>query len=179
MSEQNSNLESLRYPIGKFVFPDALSEASVTAWINDISNLPDQLIQLVDGWSEEQFLRTYRNGSWNCIQLINHLIDSHSNAIIRFKLALTEDYPTIRPYKEQLFAQLADSINAPVDQSLLFIKLMHARWVIMLNSIQKVEWERKLFHPESKRDFTLYQLLALYAWHGKHHLTHIKIAQQN
>lgn len=179
MSVKNSNNESLRYPIGKFAFPDTFSEASIAGWINDISKLPEQLIQLVDGLSEDQLLLTYREGGWNCIQLINHLIDSHSNSIIRFKLALTEDYPTIRPYKEELFALLADSVHAPVDQSLLLIKLMHARWVILLNSIKKEEWERKLFHPDSKRDFTLYQLLALYAWHGKHHLAHIKLTQQN
>lgn len=179
MTAQNSNLESLRYPIGKFVFPDTFSESTITSWINEISLVPDQIIQLVEGWTKAQLLRTYRVGGWNCIQLISHLIDSHSNSIIRFKLALTEDYPTIRPYKEESFALLADSVNAPVDQSLLLLKLMHARWVLLLNSIKKEEWERKLFHPDSKRDFTLYQLLALYAWHGKHHLAHIQLTQQN
>jgi hypothetical protein len=173
------SLESLRYPIGRFEFPESFSEQKREENIEDIQELPTLVKQLVTKLSAKEMLQIYRPDGWNSAQLVNHLIDSHSNAVIRFKLALTEENPIIRPYAEERWALLADTQTCPLDLSLQLLDNLHKRWIILIRSIKTSEWQRTYFHPDSKRDYTLYQALAQYAWHGKHHLAHIELAKNN
>ena len=176
---ENSELEKLRFPNGKFKFPDSATKAEMEQWLNEIEMLPSQLKKALKGITENQLKLVYRPEGWNMKQLVNHLIDSHSNSVIRFKLALTEDIPTIRPYYEERWALLADTDLCPLDLSLELLDNLHQRWIILLRSMTEEEWGRKLFHPDSKREFSLKQFLALYAWHGKHHLAHIDLAKKS
>lgn len=176
---ENTELEKLKYPNGKFSFPSSLTASEIEECIKAIKQLPHQIKEAVNGLSEAQLQNTYRPEGWNIKQLLNHLIDSHTNSVIRFKLALTEETPTIRPYDENAWVLLGDTENCPLELSLNLLENLHARWVILLQSMQTKDWERKLFHPVSKREFNLMQFLALYAWHGKHHLAHIELAKRN
>ena len=174
-----SEVENLRYPIGKFTFPESVSPAEIEQHIASIETIPFQVRSAVNGLSPEQLKLVYRPDGWNIKQLVNHLIDSHSNSVIRFKLALTEDVPTIKLYAEERWALLADTEFCPFDLSLNLLENLHQRWSILLRSMRTDDWERKLFHPEHKKEFTLKQFAALYAWHGKHHLAHIELAKKS
>ena len=176
---EKSELEQLRYPIGRFSFPDDVTKAEVLQCISDIEILPSRVKQAVKSLSSSDFNLIYRPDGWSIKQLVNHLIDSHSNSVIRFKLALTEDTPTIRPYLENKWALLADTELCPIDLSLNLLDNLHQRWTILLRSMTDEDWERKLFHPEHKKEFTLKQFAALYAWHCKHHLAHIELAKKS
>ncbi len=160
--------EDLSYPIGKF---DAGSAASRADNIRAISDLPSNLASAVSGLSEEQLDTPYRPEGWTVRQTVHHVADSHLNSIIRFKLALTEEMPTIRPYYEDRWAELADS-KVPVDVSLSIIDGLHSRWTILLGSMSDADFQRRLIHPESG-EWTLDKLLAMYAWHSRHHTAHI------
>jgi hypothetical protein len=127
----------------------------------------------VAGLDQEQLDTPYRPGGWTVRQVVHHIGDSHINSIVRFKLALTEETPTIRPYDEALWAELPDSRTAPVDPSLALIDTLHARWVLLLRSMSEQDFERRFHHPEHDRTFTLARTLAMYAWHGQHHIAHI------
>lgn len=175
---ENKELEKLRYPLGKFNFPETISESELEQFIVALQTLPQQVRTALKEVSELQLKAEYRTGGWNIKQLINHLVDSHTNSVIRFKLALTEHVPTIRPYDEQAWALLADTDNCPLELTLNLLENIHARWVILLKSMRQEDWDRKLFHPVSNREFTLKQFAALYAWHGQHHLAHIEIAKK-
>ena len=169
----NTDLDSLRYPIGKFVVPDSYPKKNLESWIQQISMLPKQLYTEVSHLSQEQLDTPYRDGGWSIRQVVHHLADSHMNSYCRFKLALTEETPAIRPYHEDRWALLEDGKNAPVEISLKLLDALHTRWVYMLERMTDTDWERKFFHPESKREFELKTILALYAWHSEHHLQHI------
>ncbi len=173
------NIEILRYPIGKFIVPSAVNASVREVWIQKIENLPKLVSKAVNPLTKEQLVQVYRPGGWTILQLINHLLDSHSNAVIRFKLALTEDLPVIKPYAEQAWALLADTENCPVDLTLNMLTNLHKRWVILLHSLNEQDWQRKFFHPESNREFTLQETLGMYVWHGEHHLAHIELAIKN
>jgi uncharacterized damage-inducible protein DinB len=163
----------LRYPIGKFERPAApLTPGERRAHINEISELPSNLAAAIRGLSPAQLDTSYRPGGWTVRQVIHHLPDSHMNSYVRFKLALTEDEPTIKPYEENLWAQLADSRDTPIEVSLALLKNLHERWVILLRSFAPVDWSRKFRHPQLGPT-TLDQALVLYAWHGRHHVAHI------
>lgn len=168
----DSELEKLRYPIGKFSFNANAGEKEISQWISDIENLPSHIRKAVKGLSETQLNSTYRDGSWTLKQVVHHVADSHMNAYIRIKLALTENHPTIKPYDENAWAQLEDS-KLPVEISLSLIESLHARWIHVMKSIRKSDYEKTVFHPESKRDMSVNFLVQLYAWHGKHHTAHI------
>lgn len=120
----------------------------------------------------------YRPEGWTIRQVVHHCADSHSNAFTRFKLALTEENPSIKPYKENLWAELPDVTTAPVDWSLKIIANIHKRWVVLLKSMSIADFERTYFHPESNRVWKLFEVLALYAWHCNHHLAHVKQAKK-
>lgn len=168
-----TDLDSLRFPIGKFKIPESYSKENFADWIHQIRELPKLLYAEVSKLSNEQLNTPYREGGWSIRQVVHHLADSHINSYCRFKLALTEETPSIRPYYEDRWALLEDGKNAPIEISLKLLDALHTRWVYMLERMSEKDWERKFFHPESKREFELKTILALYAWHSEHHLQHI------
>ena len=162
-----------RYPIGKFSFDGDVSDAARAARIADIEAAPRLLRAAVEGMSERQLDTPYREGGWTVRQVVHHVPDSHLNAYVRFKLALTEDAPTIKPYDEALWAALPDSRETPVAVSLTLLDALHQRWVTLLRAMAPADFSRTFIHPEHGRSMSLDQVLALYAWHGKHHLGHV------
>ena len=166
-------LDQLKYPIGKFSFNANAEEKEIQQWILDIEQLPFLLREAVKGLSDPQLDTPYRDGGWTGRQVVHHLADSHMNAYIRIKLALTEEKPIIKPYEEKLWAEMDDAKNIPIDISLSILEPLHIRWVWMLKKISGSELDRTVFHPESKREMSVKFLIALYAWHGKHHTPHV------
>jgi hypothetical protein len=162
----------LRYPVGKFHAPKDISADDRAQWIDEIVRLPGQLAGAVSGLNGRQLDTPYRPGGWSIRQVVHHLPDSHMNSYVRVRLALTEDCPTIKPYAEDRWAELADATRGPVDLSLSLLAALHARWVILFRSLGDSEFARTMHHPEHG-DVRLDRLLAMYAWHGRHHLAHI------
>lgn len=165
--------EELRYPIGRFAAPDEYSEESRRSWIGEIVALPRLAGAAVADLDDRQLDTPYRPGGWTVRQVIHHLPDSHLNAYTRFRLALTEDEPLIRPYYEERWAELPDSRDAPVELSLALLEALHARWVVLLRALSPDAWARVFVHPEHGRRMTLNETVAMYAWHGRHHVAHI------
>ncbi|RTL56330.1 MAG: putative metal-dependent hydrolase [Sphingobacteriales bacterium] len=163
---------NLSYPIGKYE-PKPYSEKQRDEWLNDIKFLPQALENAVHDLDEAQLQTPYRPEGWTVHQLIHHVADSHMNAYIRFKLGLTENNPTIKPYEEKLWAQMADTKNLPINVSLTILHALHTRWYEILKGITEKEYERAVVHPEHGRTMSLWFLLGLYAWHSKHHTAHI------
>jgi hypothetical protein len=161
----------LRYPIGKFERPDTVTADQRTAWIGDIEATPARFREIVSGLNDEQLDTPYRPGGWTVRQVVHHVADSHMNSFIRFRLGLTEDEPTVKPYDEKRWAELCDS-GMPVDVSLQIIEALHRRWVVLLRGMSDADFSRTFRHPEMG-SFRLDSNLALYAWHGKHHEAHI------
>ena len=161
-----------RYPIGKFHFQGTLTEDQKAALINDIEQAPAALRAAVAGLSPQQLETPYREAGWTVRQVVHHVPESHMNAYVRFKLALTEDVPTIKPYAEDLWAKLPDVPATPIEFSLTLLESLHKRWVIVLRSIHGDAWKRSFRHPEMGV-VSLEKNLALYSWHGKHHVAHV------
>jgi len=161
-----------RYPIGKFSFEGPLTAEQKKQYLNDIEQTPARLRTAVRGLSDEQLNTPYRDGGWTVRQLAHHVPDSHMNAYIRFKLALTEDEPTTRPYMEDRWAELLESKQAPIDVSLALLDSLHQRWTMVLRNIPDADWKRTFRHPEMGL-LSLEKTLALYAWHGRHHVAHV------
>ena len=162
------------YPIGKYKTPDSYDEATIADWINAIEALPSWLDVVVENLDEHQLQTSYRDGGWTIHQIIHHIADSHLNAYIRLKLALTEDNPTIKPYDENLWAVLPDVAANPVNISITLLHALHRRWVSQLRGMKPEEWTRTFFHPEQDRSIPLWEYMALYAWHGRHHMEQIR-----
>jgi uncharacterized damage-inducible protein DinB len=160
-----------RYPVGGFAAPETITPDDRTAAIATLAELPEQLRNAVDGLSSSQLSIPYREGGWTLRQVVHHIADSHMNAFIRVRLALTEDWPTIKPYDEAAWALLHDSA-APIEWSLELIESLHARWVMMLQSLDGVQWIRGFNHPENGPT-TIECATLLYAWHSRHHVGHI------
>ena len=165
-------METLRYPIGRFNPPSPVSFARIQEAIGAIESCPDELRAAVRGLSEKQLDTHYRAGGWTVRQVVHHLSDSHMNAYIRTRLAVTEHHPAIKPYEEALWAQLADSKGAPVEWSLSLLASLHSRWVMFLRSLKETDFRRPLFHPQSG-DTSVDVVTLLYEWHGRHHVAHI------
>ena len=165
-------MEALKYPIGKFV-EQPFSEKQLREWLFDIETLPLHIEHAVLNLDEAQLQTPYRPEGWTVHQLVHHVADSHMNAYIRFKLGLTEDNPTIKPYEEKLWAEMADTTNLPINISLTILFAVHRRMLEVLKHIKTEEWERTVFHPEHQKTMSLWFLLGMYAWHGKHHTAHI------
>lgn len=165
--------DDLRYPIGPFAYDGVATAEARRERIGRIERTPAALRAAVRGLSEEQLGTPYRPGGWTVRQVVHHVPDSHLNALTRFKLALTESTPTIRPYDEARWAELGDVAGTPIDVSLRLLEAMHERFVILLRSMSAGDFGRTLFHPERNATMTLDELLALYAWHGPHHTAHI------
>ena len=163
---------NLQYPVGKFKRPKKLTEEQRRGCIGVIAETPARLKAAVAGLSAAQLDTPYRPGGWTVRQVVHHLPDSHMNSYVRFRLALTEDQPTIKPYDEALWAELADAKTAPVEASLALLENLHERWVLLLRSLSGAGWARTFRHPELG-PMTLEQNLALYDWHGRHHVAHI------
>lgn len=171
--------EDLRYPIGKFEAAKDITPEMREKFIQTVEELPAKLRAAVDDLSDEQLDTPYRPDGWTIRQVVHHVADSHINSICRFKLGLSEDTPTIKPYEEALWAEMADAKNAPVDLSLNVIDGVHARWTMLLKSMSKTDFERKINHPE-RGAMTLNSLLALYDWHSRHHTAHVtKLREKN
>src|SRR5580700_3179160 len=160
-----------RYPIGRFRPPAASSAYNRSAQIETLRLLPERLRAAVSGLSQAQLDTPYREGGWTVRQVVHHFADSHANSFIRFKLALTEDWPTIKPYDEAAWARLSDS-RLPIDGSLVFVDALHARWVALLQSMTEEDFQKGFVHPERGR-MSLATNLALYDWHSRHHTAHI------
>lgn len=167
----------LRYPIGKQddqPFSKKEFDESIKAgYLQDIEICPSLLENAILNLDEGQLDTPYRNGGWTIKQVIHHVADSHMNAYIRFKLALTEDNPTIKPYEEAAWAELSDTKNLPVNISLTLLHALHKRWHELLKNMSSSDFKKTIYHPEQKRQISLWQLLSIYAWHGKHHAAHI------
>ncbi len=162
----------LRYLIGKFERPETITESQRRAFIDAIAETPVHLVSAVARLTPAQLDTPYRPGGWTVRQLAHHIPDSHMNAYVRFKLTLTESEPTIKPYEEARWAELGDVATTPVETSLALLDNLHKRWVALLRSLTPADWARKFRHPEVGA-MSLDQNLALYAWHGKHHVAHI------
>jgi hypothetical protein len=165
-------MEKLKYPIGRFNFPEHADDMEVLQWIDQIEHLPEKLAKAVSGLSEVQLNTPYRPDGWTVRQVIHHIADSHLNSYIRFKWTLTEDQPTIKPYNQNRWAELPDNNLFPVEDSLEFIRLLHKRLVILLRSLDARQLNLRFIHPELG-SVILKNNIALYAWHGGHHLAHI------
>jgi hypothetical protein len=161
----------LRYPIGKYLRVEILTPDQRREFIEAIAETPARLVAAVSGLKPEQLDTPYRPGGWTVRQVTHHIPDSHMNAYTRFKLALTEDEPTIKTYEEARWAELADA-KAPIEPSLGLLDNLHKRWVLLLRSLTPAEWARKFRHPELGV-MPLDQALAIYGWHGRHHVAHI------
>jgi uncharacterized damage-inducible protein DinB len=166
-------MEDLRYPVGKFSLPQQATTAEERReWIKQIAQTPANMRAAVAGLNAEQLATPYRPGGWTVAQVVHHVPDSHLNSYIRFKFGLTEDNPTIKPYDEARWAALPDAIDTPVEVSLQLLEGLHGRWVRFLESLTDAEFARSFQHPELG-PVRLEQNLALYAWHGRHHVGHI------
>jgi uncharacterized damage-inducible protein DinB len=162
----------LRYPIGKYE-PQPFSDKQKRAWLQDIQFLPGMLETAIENLDEKQLNTPYRDGGWTVKQVVHHVADSHMNAYIRFKLGLTEKNPAIKPYEEALWAELNDVTAVPINISVTLLYALHTRWHSALLNLPAESWNRTVFHPEHKKEMTLYYLLGMYAWHGLHHVAHI------
>ena len=173
-----SNETDLRYPIGKvedqiFSNKGGYDEKVKATYLQDIQMCPSLLENAILNLDEQQLNVPYRDGGWTSRQVIHHVADSHMNAYVRFKLALTEENPTIKPYNEAAWAELSDTKKLPVNISLTLLYALHTRWVELMNNMSESDWQRTIFHPEHKREIKLWDMLGTYAWHGKHHTAHI------
>lgn len=164
--------EDLRYPIGPYE-PQDYADDLREQWLADIKFLPQAIEHAVANLDEFQLQTPYRDGGWTVHQLVHHIADSHMNAYCRFKLGYTEEVPTIRPYEEKLWAVTADVQHLPINISITLLHALHARWHEFLNHLSPADWQRTVYHPEHKKEFSLWVLLGMYAWHGRHHTAHI------
>ena len=168
------DLELLKYPIGKFVRGTRAGTAERRSeCMGVIAGFPENLRAEVQGMDDDQLDTPYRPGGWTVRQLVHHIADSHAQSLHRFKLALTEDVPTIKPYKEALWAKQIDARTMPIEPSLQIISGSHARWVVLMRAMSVTDLERTFFHPEQQRELPLSEVLELYVWHSRHHLAHI------
>lgn len=166
------------YPIGKYE-PKPFSHLQKEQWLLDIKFLPEELELALNNLDAFQLDTPYREGGWQIKQLVHHIADSHMNAYIRFKLGLTESIPTIKPYDEKEWAKLADIDIVPVNTSLTLLHALHQRWYAAIKDLKEEQFERTVIHPENGKQMSLWFLLGLYAWHGKHHVAHILILREN
>jgi hypothetical protein len=161
-----------RYPVGKFQADPEVTPSKRISWIQEIATAPARLRAAVAGLSDAQLDTPYRDGGWTVRQVVHHLPDSHMNSYVRFRLAVTEAEPVIRPYYEDRWAELPDAKSSPVELSLALLDALHARWIILMRALREEDWQRTLRHPETGL-LTVDKLLQIYAWHCRHHLAHI------
>lgn len=165
-------LEQLKYPIGKAKIPEVITEIDIKKWIKILDSFPRKMRLITQNLSDEQLDTPYREGGWTIRQVIHHVVDSHYNSYIRFKWALTEDKPMIKAYHEDRWAEL-DDYKAPIELSLKALESLHAKWVYLLNTLSKDDLKTVFVHPETKEEVSLEKNIGIYAWHSKHHYSHI------
>jgi hypothetical protein len=169
-------LDKRRYPIGTMDVPDTYTASDLEGWLKDIIALPRLMREAVQNCTITELETPYRPDGWTVRQVVHHTADSHMNAYIRFKLALTEDNPTIKPYEEHLWAELPDS-KMEVEISLRLLEGIHARWATILRGMTDSDFQRTYVHPASQRTFTLWQVAYMYSWHSRHHVGHVKLVK--
>jgi len=171
------DLEDLRYPIGRFQWDDALDARDRNAWVEAIANTPGELQRAVEGLTDDQLDTPYRPGGWTVRQVVHHYADDHLNSYVRFKLALTEEEPTITLYSEPLWAELPDARLGPLEPSLTLLTTLHQRWIAVWRNLSESDWSRAFYHPR-RGPVSLDHLAALYAWHGRHHVAQIRALRE-
>ena len=164
--------QELRYPVGKYE-PKEFSIEQKEEWLSDIKFLPNAIESAVTNLDETQLQTPYRDGGWTVHQVVHHVADSHMHAYLRFKFGYFENNPTIKPYDENLWVTTADVLHLPVNISITLLYSLHHRWYEFLQALTDEDWNKTIVHPEHKKQFTLWHLLGMYAWHGKHHVAHI------
>ncbi len=167
----NREMEKVKYPIGEFSHTGPITSAMISAWIDEIAALPDEMRAAIRDLTPEQLDTPYRPGGWTLRQVVHHVADSHLNSYVRFKWALTEDRPAIKTYFEERWAELPD-YREPLELSLDFLELLHKRWVVLLRSLDEAALSREFVHPDSGL-VSLAKNVGIYAWHGRHHVAHI------
>lgn len=170
----DQELEQLRYPIGKFIKPDIITNDHIKKWTDILDQLPSNLAALVTPLSEAQLDTPYRPGGWTVRQVVHHVSDSHHSSYIRFKWALTEDTPVIKPYFEQEWAKLFDTKTGPIQMSLNHLSAVHHKLVYLLKGLTEEQLNRSFIHPDGNDEVVLKQNIGIYAWHGSHHYAHIE-----
>ncbi len=169
-------LDQLRYPVGKLQLQEQYSPRQLDELIHKIEIFPADLLQVTSQLKKEDLNYRYRPGGWNIREIIHHISDSHTNAYIRIKLALTEENPTVKPYDENKWVLTADALSDDMEGSLSIIKNLHKKMIMILKSVSHKDLERTYYHPDMKRNVALSQLLGIYGWHGHHHLAQINVA---
>lgn len=170
------DLDSLRFPIGPPQLPTTpLTPAERVGYLQQLVDLPLNLMLAARQVGRERLQLPYRPGGWTGLQVIHHVADSHLNAYVRFRLALTEDNPTIKPYAEAAWAELPDAVDSTPSLSLELLAALHNRWAALLHHLTEAQWQRTFYHPGNQKTSTLEQTLALYAWHGRHHVAHVEL----
>lgn len=164
---------SSRYPIGEFQSPSPILPSDFSRWLNELERLPEQMRRRVRQCAPGHLLKTYRKGGWTVQQLIHHVADSHMNGYIRMKWTLSEDTPTIKPYDEKSWAEMPDSLQLPIENSLELLSSIHTRWTFVLRNLTDQQLERSFIHPDSGKTISLKEHTGMYAWHGLHHLAHV------
>jgi hypothetical protein len=165
--------EQLKFPIGKFEKPKTITKDDLLKWISEISTFPTRMKNEVNNLTNQQLDTQYRPEGWTIRQVVHHCADSHMNSLTRFKLTLTEDKPTVKPYYEERWAELADSKNMPIEPSLKMIEGIHERWTVLLNNLTESDYSKIFIHPEHGKEYRMDENIGLYAWHCNHHLAHI------
>lgn len=168
------DIEQLKYPIGTFKAPEVIDATQLKRYINDIRHLPKLIEINVQTLDAAQLATPYRPGGWTVHQLVHHVADSHTNALTRFKWALTEENPIIKTYEESKWAELWDVQKTPINVSLTLLHALHIRWVNLMDNMTEQEWNRTYRRPDSERAFPLKEIAGMYSWHGRHHLAHIE-----
>lgn len=176
MMNTNAEIEKLRYPIGKFEKPEAIMPDLINQWISEIELFPSRMILLTKDLAEVELNWRYRPNGWTIRQVVHHCADSHMNSFIRFKLCLTENIPTIKPYFEDKWAELPDTTEANISESVKIIEGLHSRWTHLLRSLKPEDMKKEFIHPEQGRRISIEENIGIYAWHSNHHLAHIKQA---
>tara|TARA_R110002167_G_scaffold11308_22_gene50187 strand:- start:218 stop:769 length:552 start_codon:yes stop_codon:yes gene_type:complete len=173
MESTLSDMEKLKYPIGKFVVPNTISVSHIAEWIATLEQLPQRLENLVSQLSDAQLDTVYRPGGWTVRQVVHHIPDSHHNSYIRFKWAMTEERPIIKAYDETAWANLFDAKTAPIEMSLNHLKAVHAKLVYFLRGLSRSDLQRTFIHPDGNVETPLDENIGRYAWHSNHHYEHI------
>lgn len=173
---KNEESYSLKFPIGEFKKPEVIDTSLIKNWIEEVRSFPLRLEAVVAHLSKEELNYTYRLGGWSIKQVVHHCADSHMNCLLRFKLALTEDTPVIRPYFEDRFAELPDSLDDTIEDSLILLKGLHAKLAMVMSHLSESDLEKEYMHPEHGEKFRLDEVVGTYAWHSNHHLAHIEQA---
>lgn len=170
------DIEQLKFPIGKFIKPEHITQDILNQWIHDFETFPERLERIIEHLDSDQFQLKYRPGGWNITQVVNHCADSHINSLIRFKLTLTEDKPIIRPYLEDRWALLEDYSQDNIQDALNILKGVHRKLSKIFKTLSPEQLKRTFVHPEHNQAFSIEENIGIYAWHSNHHLAHVKQA---